>query len=185
MSTHTKDGRGAASVVLQPFYPRCLHRNGRGGTWRHLISWLKFSVYGHLRLTQHPRTKRPPRPWPPRAGRSHGGGSLENRESQCCSFDGRRHARRVAYNRAVFAPTASGTFLPAVASARTLACFIQTMHTHGVLRPEGVKLRVVKASGRTLEDTKFHMEIRTQRPGQVKKQSLEVDGLWLSRSRLV
>ncbi|CAB1098641.1 unnamed protein product [Ectocarpus sp. CCAP 1310/34] len=41
------------------------------------------------------------------------------------------------------------------------------MHTPGVLRPEGVKLRVVKASGRTLEDTKFHMEIRTLRPGQV------------------
>ncbi|CAN0260659.1 unnamed protein product [Ectocarpus fasciculatus] len=44
---------------------------------------------------------------------------------------------------------------------------VVTMHTPGVLRPEGVKLRVVKASGRTLEDTKFHMEIRTLRPGQV------------------
>ena len=44
---------------------------------------------------------------------------------------------------------------------------LQTMHTHGVLKPEGVKLRVVKASGRALEDTKFHMEIRTLRPGQV------------------
>lgn len=40
------------------------------------------------------------------------------------------------------------------------------MHTHGVSRPEGVKLRIVKASGRTLGETKFHMEIRTLRPGQ-------------------
>ncbi|CAN0468283.1 unnamed protein product [Ascophyllum nodosum] len=44
---------------------------------------------------------------------------------------------------------------------------VLTMHTHGVQRPEGLKLRVVKASGRTLEETKFHMEIRTLRPGQV------------------
>ncbi|CAM9972763.1 unnamed protein product, partial [Scytosiphon promiscuus] len=50
---------------------------------------------------------------------------------------------------------------------------IITMHTPGVLRPEGVRLRVVKASGRTLEDTKFHMEIRTQRPGQVSFSSFQ------------
>ncbi|CAN0256908.1 unnamed protein product [Ascophyllum nodosum] len=41
------------------------------------------------------------------------------------------------------------------------------MHTHGVQRPGGLKLRVMKTSGRTLEDTTFHMEIRTPWPGQV------------------
>lgn len=66
-------------------------------------------------------------------------------------------------------PTACGVFRPRPGPRRryTYASMLQTMHTHGVLRPEGVKLRVVKASGITLEDTKFHMEIRTQRPGQV------------------
>lgn len=46
---------------------------------------------------------------------------------------------------------------------------VQTVQMDGVMRPEGLKLRVVKASGRTLEETKFHMEIRTQRPGQARK----------------
>lgn len=46
---------------------------------------------------------------------------------------------------------------------------VQTTQMDGVLRPEGLKLRVVKASGRTLEETKFRMEIRTLRPGQVRK----------------
>lgn len=41
------------------------------------------------------------------------------------------------------------------------------MHTQGVVKPEDVRFRVVKASGRTLEGTLFHMEIRTLRPGQV------------------
>lgn len=60
---------------------------------------------------------------------------------------------------------------------------LQTMHTHGVLRPEGVKLRVVKTSGRTLEDTRFHMEIRTQKPRQVQNKRY-ADSLSLSQSRL-
>lgn len=60
--------------------------------------------------------------------------------------------------------------LPHPALSRLDGCRdVQTVQMDGVLRPEGLKLRVVKASGRTLEETKFHMEIRTQRPGQARK----------------
>ncbi|CAN0256848.1 unnamed protein product [Ascophyllum nodosum] len=42
-----------------------------------------------------------------------------------------------------------------------------TKHTHGVQRPRGLKLRVAKTSGRTLEETTLHAEIRTSWPGKV------------------
>lgn len=66
-----------------------------------------------------------------------------------------------------------GVFLSSLSRPRVLWVMTdrvvsQTENTRGVVKPEEVKFRIVKASGRSLKDTLFHMEIRTLRPGQVR-----------------